>query len=597
MEKHISKIQSYFDSNVPANRYTSTARGSAANIDSAEWNILSKLIESDNLTYDKKVEYLKQLLEHYRGRKSPNSPLPIVFRQAIYLLAYDLCKDEQNSSTAQNRVLLDIGLSHNTFTRWGMHPKDDYLSDTNSQNTLSKSTHSKDTDSKDTDSKDASSNDTSSNDTIPLTMPIFYQGKKNYSLVYMVGELIKQVPYSNFVDVFCGSGTVTLGIPKDSQHNYFMNDISRTRTNLIDIIRYGGQEFMKSLSELMEKIKGFSEGNHPETNVPLLSLFPETSDWKIIGLKLLNDSLKEKDKSENKEISVDIASVEEFVPLATVEEYIAESSQKAQLAYAEGLYIFFNKIIDSTSAKPLQRAIATVYTDTFSTRRKPTKATLKQFFSTLSYWEKVIDEFQSFNISTLNQYDYLAVNQFNSEDTLLYMDSPYAGTAGYKGADYTIENFQKLCDTLKNFKGKWIFSCRATVVYKSKKEPEETEVVDDVDTYWSWIYEEDNEFERKAAAVRAVLEMYRPLAPNVAFIKPEQFDDEFYFKEIADNKEVMFFNFDATAPDLQKFYNLMHGKVPSSSLGIDEHSVCKVLSYEEFYPLARKGLAYFDGIE
>lgn len=51
---------------------------------------------------------------------------------------------------------------------------------------------------------------------------------------------------------------------------------------------------MKSLSELMEKIKGFSEGNHPETNVPLLSLFPETSDWKIIGLKLLNDSLKEK---------------------------------------------------------------------------------------------------------------------------------------------------------------------------------------------------------------------------------------------------------------------------------------------------------------
>ena len=117
-----------------------------------------------------------------------------------------------------------------------MHPKDDYLSDTNSQNTLSKSTHSKDTD-----SKDASSNDTSSNDTIPLTMPIFYQGKKNYSLVYMVGELSKQVPYNNFVDVFCGSGTVTLGVPKDPQHNYFMNDINRTRTNLIDIIRYGGQ--------------------------------------------------------------------------------------------------------------------------------------------------------------------------------------------------------------------------------------------------------------------------------------------------------------------------------------------------------------------
>lgn len=155
---------------------------------------MSKLIESDNLTYDKKVEYLKQLLEHYRGRKSPNSPLPIIFRQAIYLLAYDLCKNEQNCSTAQNSVLLDIGLSHNTFTRWSMHPKDDYLSDTNSQNTLSKSTHSKDTDSKDASSNDTSSNDTSSNDTIPLTMPIFYQGKKNYSLVYMVGELSKQVP-------------------------------------------------------------------------------------------------------------------------------------------------------------------------------------------------------------------------------------------------------------------------------------------------------------------------------------------------------------------------------------------------------------------
>ena len=277
--------------------------------------------------------------------------------------------------------------------------------------------------------------------------------------------------------------------------------------------------------------------------------------------------------------------------------YIAESSNDIQLEFAEGLCVFFDKIIPDDSVKPLPQAIATVYKDTFSSQRAPKVSLLKQFFSTLSYWEKVIKEFQSFNIFTMNQYDYLAVEQFNSEDTLLYMDSPYAGTVGYDDEGYTLDDFQKLCDTLKNFKGKWIFSCRATVVYKSKLEPEETEVVDNVDTYWSWIYEEDSEFDRKAAAIRAVIEMYRPLAPNVAFIRLAEDDDEFFFEKVSDPKEVMFFNFEATAPDIQEFYKRIHGKVPKSRYGCTGESVCRILSYEEFYPLARKCLAHFDGIK
>ncbi len=578
-------VHDYYNTKAPVLPYWRTARDEAATLSPEEYELLYQIAITEPI-YSKKVKLLQKTLQHYQDRKSCNSPLPLIFRQAVYLLAYELC-DGDYHNIAQKKALEDVGLAHNSFSKWKMHPKEDYILAQHYKNQL------------------------------PLSMPIYYQGQKNYALVHLVDELSKQVHYKTFVDVFCGSGTVTLGIQKYLNRNYYMNDINASRTNLINILRDNSEEFLRYLSELMARIRNFSGENIPDLNASFMPIFPEVSNWKIIALRIISQilSTRKSKKSSPKTLpenisdialviptniaikDISITNIEKYITITRIEKYIAESSNDIQLEFAEGLCVFFDKIIPDDSVKPLPQAIATVYKDTFSSQRAPKVSLLKQFFSTLSYWEKVIKEFQSFNIFTMNQYDYLAVEQFNSEDTLLYMDSPYAGTVGYDDEGYTLDDFQKLCDTLKNFKGKWIFSCRATVVYKSKLEPEETEVVDNVDTYWSWIYEEDSEFDRKAAAIRAVIEMYRPLAPNVAFIRLAEDDDEFFFEKVSDPKEVMFFNFEATAPDIQEFYKRIHGKVPKSRYGCTGESVCRILSYEEFYPLARKCLAHFDGIK
>ena len=570
-------VHDYYNTKVPVLPYWRTARDEAATLSPEEYELLYQIAITEPI-YSKKVKLLQKTLQHYQDRKSCNSPLPLIFRQAVYLLAYELC-DGDYHNIAQKKALEDVGLAHNSFSKWKMHPKEDYILAQHYKNQL------------------------------PLSMPIYYQGQKNYALVHLVDELSKQVHYKTFVDVFCGSGTVTLGIQKYLNRNYYMNDINASRTNLINILRDNSEEFLRYLSELMARIRNFSGENIPDLNASFMPIFPEVSNWKIIALRIISQilSTRKSKKSSPKTLpenisdialviptniaikDISITNIEKYITITRIEKYIAESSNDIQLEFAEGLCVFFDKIIPDGSVTPLQRAIATVYNDTFSSRRKPSTNYLNAFYSTLPYWSKVIKEFQSFNITTLNEYDYLAVEEFNSEDTLLYMDSPYAGTSGYNGDNYTLNNFRKLYDTLKNFKGKWIFSCRGTVAYKSTRAPENTEVVNNIETYYAFDDKKRKKFDKKIAAIREVIEMYRPLAPNVAFIRLAEDDDEFFFEKVSDSKEVMFFNFEATAPDMQAFYERMHGKV-HKKIGCKDTSVCRILSYEEFYPLEQKCL-------
>lgn len=53
------------------------------------------------------------------------------------------------------------------------------------------------------------------------------------------------------------------------------------------------------------------------------------------------------------------------------------------------------------------------------------------------------------------------------------LDSPYIGVSGYPSYSYKEDDFRKLYETLKTFKGKWIFSCRANVVFQYPKNPED----------------------------------------------------------------------------------------------------------------------------
>lgn len=570
-----TSVHKYYNAKVPILSHWSTARNKAATLSPEEYEFLYE-IATTNPVYSKKAELLRNALHHYQDRKSINSPLPLIFKQAVYLLAYELCRGDYYD-VAQKKALEDVGLAHNSFSKWKMKPKEDYIL----------------------------------NQRTPLSMPIPYQGKKNYALVHLVNELSKQVNYKTFVDVFCGSGTVTLGIQKHPKCNYYMNDINPARTNLINVLRDNNKEFLQYLSELMELIKDFTDGNIPDLTASFLPIFPEISNWKIIALKIIRQILAIRTDRREREIpkniadidlaipditlaDISIANIEHYISITRIEKYIAEPSVNIQLVFAEGISVFFNKIAKDISNDPLAYAIATVYTDTFDSRRKPSKNRLETFYSTLPYWSKVIKEFQGFKIITLKQSDHIVVEQFkNDKDTLLYLDSPYIGTAGYSGSPYKLKHFERLRDKLKKFNGKWIFSCRVNVVYQNK----------DPNKLYHEFFSDTNErrakrIQRKVANIRSLLDMYKSLALNVAFIRPNsEFNDESFLTESAEEKEVMFFNFNATAPDIQKFYNHICKKInkDNDEIGCESDSVCSIMSYEKFYSLAQSGLDHVDG--
>ena len=210
-------VHNYYDEKVPASRYRRTVRYEAAKLSPEEYGILYELVTT-NPFYSKKVELLRQVLKNYQFRKScSNSPLPLVFKQAVYLLAYELCKGDYYN-IAQKQVLRDIGLSLNSFTKWGMKPKNDF----NAQLYLQLADLEP-----------------------PTIIPLQYQGKKNMALIYLVSELSKQIPYNRFLDVFGGSGAVTVGLSKKENAKYYINDADPAQTNIYLFLRNQKEIFVK----------------------------------------------------------------------------------------------------------------------------------------------------------------------------------------------------------------------------------------------------------------------------------------------------------------------------------------------------------------
>ena len=147
---------------------------------------------------------------------------------------------------------------------------------------------------------------------------------------------------------------------------------------------------------------------------------------------------------------------------------------------------------------------------------------------------------------------------------------------GYKSV-YGRNEFQALHDKLADFTGYWIFSCRIGVNYKSK--PDE-------------IPKNDTTFMDKYENIKFLLNLYSDIAQYVAFIRNKDVSDEYYL--VHDGiKEVMFLNFPAYAPDINILRKLIAEKTQNKRIRIDganKKSVYSIMSYEEFYPLAVKGL-------
>lgn len=589
-ETKAAVVHNYYDEKVPASCYRRTVRYEAAKLSPEEYDILYELVTT-NPFYSKKVELLRQVLKNYQFRKScSNSPLPLVFKQAVYLLAYELCKGDYYN-IAQKQVLRDIGLSLNSFTKWGMKPKNDF----NAQLYLQLADLEP-----------------------PTIIPVRYLGKKNMALIYLVSELGKQVPYNKFLDVFGGSSAVTVGISKKKNAKYYINDADPTQTNIYLLLRDYGEVFVKTISKIYDIINGLSKTSTiPNTN---LDLFPEITVSEIIDrgnnfvisaretqrkkrhntcveyeehlkkehpdMLLLDEEERYKRPSTytkyNREVHNYLGKIEELRDRINA---LTDDLNYSEILYARGLFKYFDDVQTHPDCfSEQQRAFASIFQQSFPERSRAdlanviTSETLDKVCNNLNIWNHVINEFEHYKIKVFNELDVEVVvrKEINCRDTLLYLDSPYIATVGYKPV-YGKDEFKALHDKLAGFAGYWIFSCRVGVNYKT-------------DSYE--IPKNDTTFMEKYENIEFLLNLYSDITQYVAFIRNKDKSDEYYLTHDG-IKEVMFLNFPAYAPDINILRKLIAEKTQNESTRIDganKKSVYSIMSYEEFYPLAIKGL-------
>ena len=593
MEKKIEEVTAYFNSLVPADRYKQTVRSSLADIDETEYQLLYEIV-ADNPFYTRKAELLRQVLEHYQNRKSYNSPLPLLFRQAVYLLAYELCNGD-SYDTAQKKALDDVGLSHNMFSKWKMNPKKDFIY------LRQKSAEA------------------------PTIIPLTYQGKKCTALIYLVSELSKQIKYNKFVDVFGGSSAVTVGISKKENAQYFINDIAPSMVAIYETLRNHGNLLLETFTEIQDAIQRIPEAE--DFSNMTLSLFPDANVYELIEKQrnYINSVIDENNKcflAADKKLRDFLYNYQKTHPDTVLPQNIYDdlskyildykvcllqqdalgplyqmSNLKADLSHLKILYIrelykYFknvNKHPDCYSIQ--QRGIAAIFclSHNFSARARSDLTntinlkSVENFFDNKKVWEQVIHEYQHYKIKIFSQLDVDIVSNkdINCHDTLLYLDSPYIATNGYgeankekkkrsaqKKGGYGRKEFKALHDKLATFTGYWIFSCRVGIPLDNS--------LDKIPT-------DSDASLHKCEDLQFLFTLYSDIAKYVAFIRNNDESDEEYLTRI-DKREVMFLNFPAIAPDINILRKLTGGSID----GCNKKSVYRIISYEKFYPLAIK---------
>lgn len=463
-------------------------------------------------SYDEACKTMRKLI---KSRKTV--AVPLLYRKVAFLLACTLCYEGEKVG-AQKKVLDDLELAHNSFTKWGMEPAR-YFEE------------------KDFDVEKAPS----------LTLTRF--GKKNDDLCREFVKISSQVSYSTFVDVFTGLGTITATKPKRGIE--YINDYDNTIFNFLLVLRdypdqfievaqrvindlnsnnkVGKVEYFKKVYDKFEEQLEYANYSHDLKSKARDTIykFEAVDEWgdegftkrekiayslgvydylkgqlasdpvenlKLICEKIIDDIKSEKD---NKKILGSIEYYKSFIN--EVKKYV--DSDGIEIIYADGIYekTFKKKIkekkvncqviqqydsnrFDEEAKKSfesnIELAVAFYFYHCFDINGKPSKSGIEQenLKVPAEGLENILDYSKRLKkVKILHQDFRDIIRNFNQEGTLLYLDSPYISTEGYEVGFNDVDHIDMI-NLLKQFKGRWIFSCRSSVrneefkISKGKKE-------------------------------------------------------------------------------------------------------------------------------
>ncbi len=464
--------------------------------------------------YNDGIKILKRALEKIKSDKE-NKVIPEIYRKAMFFVTCKLC-DEAGTKGAQKKVLNDLNLSHNTFSKYKMTPVQ-YFEGIEFNRIKNKNMTKK------------------NKDEVCPQLCISRNGKKNIDLCRAFVEISSQVHYTDFVDVFGGLGTITARKPKVSKEytNDFDNGVYkflivlkqhpklliRWQERVIEDIRKKGDEekqieyakflfktfevlldncnsslsIMNSLRVIYNKVSAIKKCNveydendyyNDLTKLKYISqIYQSFLDEKenVSFLKYICKNISEND---NYAISKFEEYLNKFVNF--VNNLFADPAGKNVL-YADGF--FYELFAENLTVKGngsecgyykelenrereakvkfeslIDIAGAFYFINSFIINGKSSDSginskSLKKFEDKLENINSYSERFS--DVTILHQDFRDVIMSFNSKSTLLYLDSPYIDTQGYN-VSFEDQEFYDMVDLLHEFQGKWIFSCRCS---------------------------------------------------------------------------------------------------------------------------------------
>ena len=447
------------------------------------------LIELDKVgkaSYETSCEIMRKLIDKVTIKDKPET-VPMLYRKAIFFITYSRYNDVQKEGV-QSQVLKDLGLAHNTFSKWGMNPIRDY-----------KEGHDWGAD-----------------------IALERDGKKKDTLLFLFDGIVSRVKYKRMVDIFGGLGAVTASRPIRKGTKGYINDFDKSIANLLAAIKYKPKELEELCKKTLKEIELKTDKD----------IFDE-------GKKKYKKRIE---KQEEDRISAFLAYVDE------VEEQKEElvdriqcAKDREELEYALGLQIKFREevkmyqkskteeekigFVVTEDKVDLEMALACyyLYSLTYINGSSATGVkteNLDKFRDNISKISNYSERFKNVQVSCCDFKVIMEDEEINLEDTLAYSDSPYWGTKQYS-EKFSDKQHRQLHDSLKNFKGKWVFSCRDKMTNNSQhKRKSDEEAIDNLLEYF---------------------EMYADIAKYVVYQNNRE----------SSKYEIMITNFDFTVPNIE----------------------------------------------
>ncbi|WP_160688610.1 DNA adenine methylase [Clostridium sp. C2-6-12] len=448
---------------------------------------LTKLSKIGRADHETSCTIMKELLDARQGKT-----IPMLYRRTIFFIAYSLY-DELKTEGVQNKVIEDLGLAHNTFTKWGLEPVRYY-----------REGHDWGAD-----------------------IELHRDGKKSLDLLYLFNAIISREKYIKFVDLFGGLGAVTASRHMRKGTKGYVNDWDKSVANFLAVIKFKPKELEDECKNLLQEIKA-------KRKKKILDIGKVEYQKRI-------DNQREKGYNASRFLG----GTDEDTKRKKVAHKLEISEYREEIEYSLGIYTEFrdeikkyqnsktvneekNGFIFDEDRADVKRALEFYYLHSFEAIGKNAitgvnEKNYKKFTNNIYRISEYSKRLKDVEIRCSSFKNVIEDEKINKEDTLIYSDSPYYRTKQYdKG--FTDADHIALHDSLKNFKGKWIFSCRDRITNNNKNRNKDKKIG-----------------EVKIGNIVRYFEMYADIAKYV--IRYEKHENHKY--------EIMITNFDFVAPTVQ----------------------------------------------